>query len=104
MRRVRSNPPSHISPPPADEAEGVGKLVAEFRNTKWYKRGEQIIQRVRRGYSGGGSNVAARGYSAGRMVERVVESIPKYARKISGSLGPPDVRKASERKLVGRRP
>ena len=90
--------------PRVGDTEGrLGKLVAEFRNTKWYQLGDKIIQVARHGYSGGGSNVAARGYSAGKVVEKVVESIPKYARRISGALGPPDVRKSTERKLVGKR-
>ena len=88
------------------EVMNKGTKIAEYRNTGWYKHGDEIVQITR--------SVPTRDYYVpGKYITKVVQSIPKYARMIgkaiskvtegSGSLGPPDVRKASERKMISKR-
>ena len=97
-RRVKFNPAARpaSSTDLALKAIDEGKHIAGYRTTKWYKLGENIVEVVRKG-SGRMGEYVKPAYRA-----RIVEAIPKYARifeKLSGALGPPDVRESTKRTM-----
>src|SRR3990167_5283503 len=102
-RRMKMNPATR-APSSTDlalKAVKEGKNIAEYRTTKWYRLGEEIVEVVRKDLGGGVGNFAQR-YPA-----RIVSAVPKYARLFvrgagaaAGLVRPPATRE--EKKEVGK--